>query len=176
MNELYTQDRMERNNTDYDGSGIGSGHYTPHEEQKEKIGNVMLPFGLLLLAGLCFGILVFLTVRDVDYYMNETVVEGSVISSGKVAYFIGEDGKSHTILIDYLYTKNENGKINVYYKGTDYNNALTITPWWFYMIGYLFFGGAVGLIIFWIYRIMRRSKHSVNFIAESDGYRSKFDE
>ena len=27
LNDLYTRDKMERNAVDYEGSGIGSGHY-----------------------------------------------------------------------------------------------------------------------------------------------------
>lgn len=47
MNNIFLRDRMERNNSDFEGSGIGEGRFDEYEEEKAKFSDAILPFIIL---------------------------------------------------------------------------------------------------------------------------------
>ena len=47
MNNVFLRDRMERNNSDFEGSGIGEGRFDEYEEEKAKFSDAILPFIIL---------------------------------------------------------------------------------------------------------------------------------
>ncbi|MDO5401807.1 MAG: hypothetical protein Q4F11_00060 [Eubacteriales bacterium] len=176
MNDLYTQDKMARNNSDFGGSGVGSGHYTPRDEFKENLSEIKLPLILLAFAVLCFSLLVILTYTEIDLYRNGTAIEANVGSNGSVAYFRAPSGNTYTVNIRWANSRKQNGTVTVYYKNTDYMHAQPITAWWIYLIAYTFFGSLIVLIIFWIYKLFHKTNHSLQSGSVPYGYRSKFDE
>lgn len=176
MNNLYTQDKLARNNDDFGGSGVGSGHYTPQEEFKEKLEETKLPLILLAFSVLCLCILIYLSYSEYDLYHNGKSVEATVNSDGKTGTYYDESGISHVVDISWAGGKNNNGTVTIYYKNFDYVHAQPITAWWIYLIAYLFFWGIFVLIVFWIYKLLHKTKHSEKSGSIPAGYRSKFDE
>ena len=41
MNNVFLRDRMERNNSDFEGSGIGEGRFDEYEEEKAKFSDAI---------------------------------------------------------------------------------------------------------------------------------------
>ena len=176
MNDLYTQDKLARNDSDFGGSGVGAGHYTPQEEFREKLSEVKLPVILMVFAGVCFCILLFLTIQEVNLYSHGNKAEAHISAGGETATFTAPSGSSYPVSIGWANTSNSDGTITVYYMGDNYISAQPITAWCVYLIAYLFFGGIVGLLIFWMYKILHKTKHAEKAGIQADGYRSKFDE
>ena len=49
MNNIFLRDRMERNNSDFEGSGIGEGRFDEYEEEKAKFSDAISSMCVLCL-------------------------------------------------------------------------------------------------------------------------------
>lgn len=63
-NNLYVKDRMERNTSDYDGSGIGSGYYDLRKERRGKLKEAALPLVLAGILPVCPGTVLYAHISE----------------------------------------------------------------------------------------------------------------
>ena len=160
MNDLYTRDRMNRNNADVEGSGIGSGRYDSREEQKAKISDAKLPVVILFFMAIGLAGIIYMHVNELKHIINGTPVTLDYVSGQRSATWKAPDGNTYGYECDWARVKD--GKVTIYYLGTDYRNAVVVSSIQSWLMFYGFFVAVIGAIIFWIYKIFHKKKHAVN--------------
>lgn len=160
MNDLYTRDRMERNNADYEGSGVGSGRYDPVEENKAKISDAKLPLVILLFMAVGLAGIIYMNINEVRHIVRGTGVEIEYnSSSSSSATWEAPDGNIYSY--DCSWARVKDGKVTMYYTGTDYRNGVVVSSLQSWFMFYGFFIIVIAAIIFWIYKIFHKKKHAV---------------
>ncbi|MBQ4282685.1 MAG: hypothetical protein IJB96_02020 [Lachnospira sp.] len=158
MNDLYTQDRMARNSSDYEGCGIGEGRYSAAAERAEKIKDMQLPIVLMLVAIVYMVALVFWTVDEA----------GKISGCDKYVVDAHKDKNSVTLeLPDRTYKKVTinnsdivNGKVTVYYNPETKKEYVPyhMSVW----VGTYAFGLLmIFLLLLWMKKILFKKKHAV---------------
>lgn len=158
MNELYERNKREINMTDFQGGGIGSGHYDEAEEKRN--AGVRHVCQSLLLVGLfiCLLMTTFLVVKEANYYFNGTADTARCNSSGSYAAFDAPDGHSYSVESFWAFTKNDT--VKVYYFGDQYYKAAVMTNYKIWVLFYVFFGGLTALVVRWLLKILRPKQHA----------------
>lgn len=162
MNDLYTRDRMERNASDYEGSGAGSGRYDERQERSEKMKEITLPLVILGVMVIAWATLLYESYPHIYYRVMGERVEGEVIATGSGDYRIlwtAPDGESRDFIVPNG-IRVRNGKADVYYINGDYDTGTAVFPieYWapYYIVMLLV---TVGLIL-WIKRTLVTKKHA----------------
>ena len=65
MNNVFLRDRMERNNSDFEGSGIGEGRFDEYEEEKAKFSDAILPFIILTFMIIGLAGIIYLHITEI---------------------------------------------------------------------------------------------------------------
>lgn len=168
MNDIYTQDKMARNNSDYDGSGVGTGHYTEKEELRARWEDAKLPLVLLAFAMLIWAIILWLTVTELDLFINgeKEIVQ---IQSGE-QYVIGETPDGNKFSIDVSSVSNKAEQVTIYYKADDYYTAKIMSPVTQWLMYYGFaISITLGLLV-WLKKTLYPKKHAVADAPRSHKY------
>lgn len=164
MNDLYTRDRMERNASDYEGSGIGSGRYDPRQERSEKLKEITLPIVLLLVIAVAWAALLYESYPHLYFVVMGEKAEGEVVavsdgSGARNVVWTAPDGEIRSFIVP-SEVRVKNGKVDVYYINGDYNTGSAVFPieYWapYYIVMILV---TVGLIL-WIKRTLFKKKHA----------------
>ncbi len=162
MNDLYTRDRMERNASDYEGSGSGSGRYDEREERREKFKELTLPIVLLAFMAVAWASLLYTSYPHIYYRVMGKSVEGEVISNNAGNYRISwtaPDGKVRNFTASNG-IRVINGKVNVYYINSDYDRGMAVLPIEYWIPFYAVMLLATFGIILWIKRTLLAKKHA----------------
>lgn len=163
MNDLYTRDRMERNASDYEGSGAGSGRYDERQERSEKFKELTLPIILLAILVVAWASLFYTSYPHIYYRIMGKSVEGEVISNTGGDYRISwtaPDGKARNFTAPNG-IRVVNGKVDVYYINDDYDTGTTVLPIEYWIPFYAVMLLATFGIILWIKRTLYTKKHAV---------------
>lgn len=83
MNNVFLRDRMERNNSDFEGSGIGEGRFDEYEEEKAKFSDAILPFIILTFMIIGLAGIIYLHITEIRKISGATAVE--IECDGKTA-------------------------------------------------------------------------------------------
>lgn len=163
MNDLYTRDRMERNASDYEGSGVGSGRYDEREERSEKLREITLPIVILAVMIVAWASLIYMSYPHIYFRVMGEKVKGEVIADDLGGYRISwtaPDGKSRNFTAPNG-IRVVNKTVDVYYINGDYDTGTAIFPieYWapFYIVMLLVTAG----LILWIKRTLVKKKHAV---------------
>ena len=159
MNDLYARERMERNNMDFEGSGVGSGRYDVRQERRERWSEAKLPLVLMGFCLICWAIVLYYTYTDILYYCTGEQVVTECDPKDTYTQWTAPDGNRYTINVEWGAVKE--GKITVYYRGTDYRNAIVLNSpqHWVLFYGFVIF--CTALLVFWIRKIFHKQHHAV---------------
>lgn len=79
---------MERNNSDFEGSGIGEGRFDEYEEEKAKFSDAILPFIILTFMIIGLAGIIYLHITEIRKYpvrrqLRLNMTENSSLLHGK---------------------------------------------------------------------------------------------
>lgn len=163
MNDLYTRDRMERNQVDFEGCGIGSGRYDKREERSEKLKEIMLPIAILVFLLFAWAALIFESYPHIYYRVFGEKAEGVVVSDTPNTYqvsWVAPDGVSRGFRTP-RGIRVINGKTDVYYIKGDYETGSAIFPIEYWAPFYIIMAIVTLFMIVWIKRTLVTKKHAV---------------
>lgn len=157
-NQVFVQDRMERNLDDYYGSGNGSGRYDAGYERTEKLKDLVLPMVLLGFLILYWIVVAQIAAEDIYHKFNSTkhVVE---FKDYQDRVFLDlPDGREVEFRISSEFKGD--GKLTYYYNKKD--DVIYVrskkNSWEMFAV----FGAVVTLLLlYWIKTILFRKKHAV---------------
>lgn len=159
-NNLYVNDRMDRNGIDYDGSGTGSGYYDARKEKRERIREAALP---LLLSGFLLIILGFAFYIHCSELILKTTgysIMADYSDYKKMASFKAPDGTIVKVDAKLALLSKNAEEVPVYFYENEVYNAQVITSVKLWIIVYVILGGALAGCIFWAYKELHKSKHA----------------
>lgn len=158
-NDVYMQDKMARNNVDFEGSGIGAGRYDEKYDRAERRKAARLPFVLLVFISICLAMNVYMSASELYYYINGQTAVGVYTAKKDQATWTAPDGSKK--YVSTVWASQEGDTITVYYFADQYGRAKVMSGWKTWTGFYGFFGALLALDIFWLYRIFHRTNHSV---------------
>lgn len=159
MNEVFMRDRMARDNTDFDGSGVGNAQaLSPEELRRHKFDEIKLP--LLILAGMIgiFILTVWLHSGELAVRFRGTAVTVPYKQGDETVRFPAPDGNIYYINVSWAGCKEE--VITLYYTGENYRDAIAMTEWWLFAASYILSLIVGGLMVRHIYKVYHNSRHA----------------
>lgn len=157
LNDLYTRDKMERNAVDYEGSGIGSGHYNRQFIRQESFNESVIYYMLVVILTLIWIGLAILSLKELDLRIRGN----SVVASNSPAYnsaTVTLDGHQYTYNTILAFTNEK--EVTVYYYGNNPASGQVLTPVYVHVFGHGLLLGLIALFIRKIYKNMHETHHS----------------
>lgn len=158
-NNLYVQDRMERNGSDFEGSGACDGRYDARYEKAERRKAARLPLLFLLGILFCLALNIYMSGEELYYYLNGNVAVAEYTDNKEYASWITPNGTKNFVSTAWAAQKGDT--VRVYYLGEDYSGARAMSGALVWAGFYGFFGLLLALDIYWLYRIFHKTHHSV---------------
>lgn len=159
-NNLYVNDRMERNGMDYDGSGTGSGYYDPHKEKRERLREAALP---LLLSGfllIILGFAIYIHCSELILKTTGYSIMADYSDYKKTASFKAPDGTIVKVDAKLALLSKNAEEVHVYFYENEAYNAQVLMSVKLWIIIYVVLGSAFAGCIFWAYKELHKSKHA----------------
>lgn len=172
-NELFTRDRMERDNADFDGSGKGNGFYDENRDFRQRLFDAKLPLILTVIMICLFLLTVYLHVKDLMLYVNGNAVTVDLTDPqnyvGRDAVLADSKGVKHYIKL----TEKEaaKGQVTLYYYGDDVIHAQTKDAGLFYFFMYAVWGILAAVCAIWTYKVVHVTNYSQGAVSSG-----KFDD
>lgn len=160
MNNVFWRDRMERNNSDFEGSGIEEGRFDEYEEEKAKFSDAILPFIILTFMIIGLAGIIYLHITEIRKISGATAVEIEYDGKQQFVTWKAPDGRTYSYNASYAPEKSNS--VTLYYKGTDYRNGIIKTDVASWIKFYAAFTVIIGGLIFWIYKIFHKKKHVIS--------------
>lgn len=168
MNELYRRDKLARNDVDFEGCGVGDGHYSAYAERKEKFNDMKLPIIIVCVMLAYWYAVIYITVGEINLVKNSEkfVLELDYMDLSKTC--TSADGEEFQAFPKE--EEREKGEMVFYYvKGEKIHRPESVITW----VTYYGFGIIVTVCLaIWIYKIMFPKKHAIQENKEKHSYKS----
>lgn len=157
MNNVFLRDRMERNNSDFEGSGIGEGRFDEYEEEKAKFSDAILPFIILTFMIIGLAGIIYLHITEIRKISGATAVEIEYDGKQQFVTWKAPDGRTYSY--NASYAPDKGNSVTLYYKGTDYRNGIikTDVASWIKVLCSIFTVTSAGLIFGFIRFFIRKN-------------------
>lgn len=157
-NEIFMQDRMERNGDDYYGSGNGSGRYDAGSERSEQLKDLILPVVLLAFIALYWVVVFNLAYTDLYHRFNSIKYVVDFRDYDPRVTLDLPDGREAEVHISSSFRGDDT--VTIYYNEKD--DVIYIRPKTNNWEIYAAFGAVITLgLLYWIKTILFRKKHAV---------------
>ena len=121
LNNLYVNDKHDRDRDDFDGSGIGGGKFTKQAEFKSNLKSVSLFILLNIIAAVLLLMALAMVGKDIYTKANGQYIIVQDAKLGSDGKYDGQyDGKNYSFERNASVLKQKDGSLKVYYKGNSY--------------------------------------------------------
>ena len=164
-NDVFWQDRVARDNSDYNGSGSNAGFYDERAERRQRFSAIK---AYILFIAICL-LLIFITscvlAGDIRLKSGNSV-EVPYDRANSVAYVYDSNNKSYAVEIDALSQLNGDTVV-LYYTGDNIASARPVTVVWFYVVMYIAWIAILAFLIFAAWKTFHGSHHAVAHTVKS---------
>ncbi|MCI6020620.1 MAG: hypothetical protein PUD90_03895 [Clostridia bacterium] len=164
-NDVFWQDRAARDNSDYNGSGIGGSFYDESAERRQRFSSIK---AYIIFIAICL-FLIFITsyvlAGDIRLKSGNSV-EVPYDRANSVAYVYDSNNKSYAVQIDALAQLNGDTVV-LYYTGDNIASARPVTVVWFYVVMYMAWIAILAFLVFAAWKKFHGSHHAVEHTGKS---------
>lgn len=159
-NNMFVQDRLERNAEDFQGCGVGEGRYDAGKERAEKIREIMLPIVILLFMGIYWAVIIHITYVEVKHVLtSEKYVADAKEYEGTVSIKLPiGSGWQKKVVVDSALV--HDGKVTVYYNAEDNTYYVPYAKGW-WILFYAFGAVITFIMLYWMKKIVFNKKHAI---------------
>lgn len=159
-NNLYVKDKMERNDMDFAGCGVGNGYYNAREERRARLREIGFPSVLCLFFLLCLATAFVLRGWELRLQSTGNCIMADYNARNKTATFYAPNGVKCTIDARWAMLGEHTEQVALYYYGDQIWKAQVIMSVKLWICVYAFFCAALAGCIYWIYKELHQSKHA----------------